>query len=180
MQKHEALDIVYKDIEDQSSVRRIEPHVLLFYDGVWYIKGLCLLRQEARVFAIHRIASVIASGKYFEPDDKIINDVIQQQIFEKNNIHNAEILCDGYLRNLLQSKPLHPQQVVMLVGADQYLVKIPAIAEFELINWVIRQCGRATLLKPVNVRKQISAFAEKIAKNHEFISNGHKMSNVIE
>ena len=173
-QKHEALDIVYKDIENQLSTRRIEPHVLIFNDGVWYVKGICLLRHETRVFAIHRIVSAIASGKYFEPDEKIINETMLVQIFEKDNIKNAEILCDGYLRNLLQAKPIHAKQTITPAGEDKYLVRIPAITEFELVNWVIHQCGRATLLKPIVLRKQIRDFAEKIVKNHNHALPRHK------
>lgn len=166
-QKHEALDISYTDLHDDTSLRRVEPHALVYVEGTWYLKGFCHMRGAGRVFALHRIKKAAPSGKFFEPDEKIIRETIGEQVFEADNVKDAEILCDAYLKNIVQSKILHENQSITKISDDEYLLKIPGISEYKLVTWVLHQCGRATLLKPEHLREEIKEMAEKILNNHK-------------
>lgn len=165
-QHHEALEISYGDSRDEDTCRVIEPHVLVYLEGIWYVKGFCHMRGEERVFALHRIKDARPTGKFFEPDEKIIRKGIGEQIFETDNVKDAEIICDAYLKNIVTAKKLHEKQSIRKMEEDKYLLKIPGISEYKLVTWVLHQCGRATLLKPGHLREEIMNMAEKIITNH--------------
>ena len=66
-QTHRCVKIVYDSVTGRQSTHLIEPQVLAFYEGNWYIKGFSLIRdgrkipaneRRANVFALHRIVSV--------------------------------------------------------------------------------------------------------------------------
>ncbi|MFA7231716.1 MAG: WYL domain-containing protein, partial [Victivallaceae bacterium] len=81
-QKHEALDIVYNDLSGRGTSRRVEPHALVYYECSWYFKGFCLLRNEVRNFAVHRITQAVKTGLFFDPDNKIIDRVLNDQFLD--------------------------------------------------------------------------------------------------
>ena len=68
------LALKYHDRTGEFSERSVEPHALLFKQGLWYIYGYCRLREDFRLFKLGRIEQMNETGETFErrplPEDK--------------------------------------------------------------------------------------------------------------
>ena len=60
------LSLKYHDRTGEFSERCIEPHALLFKQGLWYIYAYCCLRQDFRLFRLGRIEQMKETGETFE------------------------------------------------------------------------------------------------------------------
>ncbi len=165
-QNHEAVKITYEDGHGTYSKRLVEPHALVYYDRSWYIKGFCLKRNKGRTFAIHRISSAEKSGKYFEPDEKIISQTTADNFLEYDRIENVKIICHKSLKSFIAAKPLHSEQTIEKVGMEYLRVHVPSVPEPEIIHWVLYQGGQAKVLEPTSLKKMIKAAAKKIVQEH--------------
>jgi len=167
-QNHETVRMKYEDVESEVSERDFEPHAMIFFDGIWYAKGFCYLRNAPRTFVVHRIKSVSSTGKFFKPDPAIIKSASEELIFDPEIVKNVKIVCDAYLLNMLRVKPLHAKQKARKLTDGRFEVSIPEIARYRLLTWVMRQCGRAMIVNPSDMASEIREFAKKIQKKHGF------------
>ena len=60
------LEIDYRSRVGEPSRRSIEPHVLVFKQGIWYVYAYCRKQTAFRLFRIGRIFSSFATGELFE------------------------------------------------------------------------------------------------------------------
>ncbi|MDD5697881.1 MAG: WYL domain-containing protein [Victivallaceae bacterium] len=165
-QEHEAIQINYLDVNGNSTSRLIEPHALVYYECAWYIKGFCLLRQEIRNFAMHRIVEAEHGNKYFEPDQQIIDSLLNDHFLEYLEVSDIQVRCANSIRGYVLSNPLHRCQTFTPDGPNYFLLHIPAMPEHELIQWVLYQGGNVELRHPVELCSKIADAAEKILEKH--------------
>lgn len=59
------LEIKYHDRNGEISTRKIEPHVIVFKQGLWYVYAYCRLRNEFRFFKTGRIEYANVSNEKF-------------------------------------------------------------------------------------------------------------------
>lgn len=165
-QKHEAIDIVYQDVQGHQTKRLVEPHALVYYGCSWYIKGHCLLRDEVRNFAVHRIVEAVPTGKFFEPDFAIIDSVLNDRFLDYDNLTGIELRCRNRIKSYLIGKPLHREQEIVPDDDTHFLLHIPAMPEHELIQWTLFQAGDVEIITPVELRAKVFAAAQAIAAQH--------------
>lgn len=60
------LAIDYVNREGEYTRRRIQPHLLVLKQNVWYVFAWCMLRKEFRLFKLGRIRAAVRTGKTFE------------------------------------------------------------------------------------------------------------------
>ncbi len=161
-QRHEICRISYTDSRGNATERNFEPHALIFYDGMWYAKGFCHKRQEMRTLALPRMKSVVLSGIRFTPDPKIVATANEEGIFDHDMVENVIVHCDDQLAKIIQTRPLHHEQEVVECPDGGCNICVKRMTRFHLVTWVMRQCGRATIVQPEECRKEVAGFAEKI------------------
>jgi predicted DNA-binding transcriptional regulator YafY len=59
------LEIDYSSRTGESSHRKIEPHVLVFKQSVWYVYAFCRKQRAFRLFRLGRIRSAVLTGEKF-------------------------------------------------------------------------------------------------------------------
>ena len=165
-ENHEICHIKYLDSRGKTTSRDFEPHAMVFYDGAWYAKGFCYVRNQMRTLTVARMKSVTSTGKRFTPDQKIIRTVTEDDVFDYETIENVVVHCDAYLTKLLPVRPLHPTQQIKQLSNGESNVSVPKIPRQRLITWTLHQCGRATVITPADIRTEILGFAKKITNNH--------------
>jgi len=165
-QNHNLVEIKYRDISEQVTTRQIEPHALVYYGTSWYIKARCLLRDEIRNFAIHRIISTEALEYEFTPDKAIVDGLLEDKFLNYEEVTDIEFICINRIKNFLEAGPLHRDQSIKPYDDDHFLFKVPAMPEHELIQWILYQAGDATLLKPEQPKQKIREAAERLLKQH--------------
>ncbi|MBQ8374221.1 MAG: YafY family transcriptional regulator [Clostridia bacterium] len=60
-----AVEIEYRDRNASKSVRKIEPHVLVFKQGVWYVYAFCRKQRDFRLFRLGRIFTAFVTEERF-------------------------------------------------------------------------------------------------------------------
>ncbi len=165
-QNHVVCHIVYKDSKGKDSERDFEPHVLVFFDGVWYAKGFCHARKEMRTLALARMQSVVPSGWHFTPEPKIVATANEEGIFDREVVTDVIVRCDDYLAKIIQTRPLHIEQRVVPLEDGGCEIHVGKMTKFRLITWVMHQCGRAEIIATTSIRDEITLFASKIIEKH--------------
>ena len=165
-QTHKAVDIVYRSAIGVITERTIEPHVLVYQDSSWFIKARCLMRDELRTFAVHRIKEVEITKYHFELDDEIIQQVRNGQLFDYHKIKNIQIHCEAKLSPYVVEKSLHSHQKIERHADGSFIVTIPEATEYDIISWVLAQTGLATLIVPKTIKNKIAKIATEIAGKH--------------
>ena len=165
-QKHLVCHISYKDSKGNTSKRYFEVHALVFFDGVWYTKGFCRSRNEMRTLALPRMQEITLTEEYFTPDRHIIQSANEEGIFDPETVEDVIVQCDSYLTNIIQTRPLHPEQEI-ISNASGCEVRVKKMSKYKLITWVMHQCGRAHIHSPAAMRSEIAEFARKTAESHK-------------
>lgn len=165
-QNHNVCHIVYSDSKGERTERDFEPHALVFFDGVWYTKGFCLTRKEMRTLVLPRMKSVVVTGATFTPNPKIIRTANEENIFDPEKVKDVVVHCDSYLANIIQTRPLHPEQEIVPCKNGECELHVAEMSKYRLITWIMHQCGRATVLHPSSVKKELILFADQIKSNH--------------
>lgn len=173
-QNRRTMTIEYRDINEQITSRKIEPHALVYYGTSWYVKSRCLLRREIRNFAVHRMRSATALETTFAPDMKIINSLLEDHFLNYREITDIKLLCDNRIKNFVEASPLHRNQTITPYDDNHFLLLLPSHPEHEIIQWILYQAGQAQLLEPVFLRNKISHAAAEIAAKHH---QDNKMNN---
>ena len=59
------VEIEYNSRKGESSIRKIEPHVLVFKQGVWYVYAFCRKQRDFRLFRLGRVVSAFVTEEKF-------------------------------------------------------------------------------------------------------------------
>lgn len=65
LKETEILDVEYRSRSGEKTQRKIEPHVLVFKQGVWYVYAFCHKQRAFRLFRLGRIFSATRTGETF-------------------------------------------------------------------------------------------------------------------
>lgn len=173
--RHVLLINYVRAIDGVAAELTVEPQVLAFHEGCWYLK--VKLRHasnslyEAKniiTLAIHRIAHVVLIPAIFEPDETILTAASQGKIFDFPKIEDIQLK--------LQSKGLRfaierfsPKFLKTYKDGSQ-LVSIPYLEEYKIMNFVFSWPGDVVVVKPKSLRNEVQKYATQISRLHEDVS----------
>ena len=66
VEERELLEIDYISREGERTQRKIEPHLLVYKQNIWYVYAWCRAREAFRLFKLGRMRSVMKTGETFE------------------------------------------------------------------------------------------------------------------
>ncbi len=135
----------------------IEPHVLVFCNGTWYVRGKSLSRGKRNpehndflTFALHRISAAKRNGSSFTPDLEEINSVNEGRAFDFPLCSGIKLKVKGMaLRQALESLPVESEEER---EADSAILALKEIEEYKIINFVLVSAGNATILAPEGLK----------------------------
>ena len=162
----EALDIEYTNAKGERSGRRIDPHIIAFYDGAWYIKAYCHLKRKVWVFSLHRVNSAARTGKFFESDRQLIEETRSEGLFVFEKIKNIVLRCDTRITAYARDYVFHPGQKRIPRDDGTFDLHIPHAPKDDIIRWIMWQAGQVEVVKPKTLRSLIAGFARKITQRN--------------
>lgn len=165
-QLRQAIRVGYRSVAGTVTDRTIEPHALVFQDSAWFIKAHCLLRDELRTFAVHRIQRAELLDKHFEPDPELLRQVRDGMLFDYTRASNIRIRCQATLLPYVSEKSLHSGQKIERHPDGTFTLAIPSAIEHDVVAWVLAQAGAATLLAPRSLRTLLVKISGEIHRNH--------------
>ena len=81
--KNLVTDIEYHDRGGEITRRKVEPHLLVFKQNIWYLFAFCRLRKDYRFFKVSRIRHIF----------------VTEELFVKNDLSNYELPFNKWYNN---------------------------------------------------------------------------------
>ncbi|HZD87734.1 MAG TPA: WYL domain-containing protein [Gaiellaceae bacterium] len=152
---------------DELSERTLNPYALLPDNGVWYVVGRDLDREDIRTFRVARIRGEIKFATRRERDFRAPSDFDIEQYRGRppwqigDTVATARIAVRGdtawWVRRTYGSTGTLEDDVFVTDYAS-----LPQLA-----SWVLRQNGRAVPLEPPELKRDVAAALRRVRDAHE-------------
>ena len=158
IEKNQLLEIKYRDLGGEETLRRIEPHALALKSGLWYVYAYCRLRDDFRLFKISRIQYATPVGDF------------KKRPFD----FKAKPICDwsqnaNYEEVKLKIDPSVRSEIEEWLGVDNvYSIKGELFAEAilpynrTLVSEIMRFGSNVKVLSPDKLIEDVYGSAYKI------------------
>ena len=165
-----SVEIVYYTMSRKKETRRrVDPYRIWFFNGTFYLIGLCHMRNEVRIFALDRIKMLHQTKETFEvPKDFSLEDFMGPSfgVYQGEPVHikvwfHADVA--GYIKEKIwhESQQTHPQ------NDGSIIFEANVAGTDEIRFWIMTWGSKAEVLEPASLREDIRAEAERIAKLYE-------------
>lgn len=167
-QAHRGLSIKYSPSNgDKVSEMLIEPHVLAFHEGLWYIKAVIVSRdgdtlpeRTIRTLALHRLKSAVLFPGRFEPDMELVKEVNEGGIFNFPLLDEVRLRFSGAaVSYALES---YDPGLVDRESDGSVTVTLYDVIEFKIINLVLNEGGDVQVLFPPELAQKVISKAKKV------------------
>lgn len=150
----------------------IEPHVLSFYDGLWYVKaivvsqdGMILPERTIRTLAVSRFHSAIVYPAPFAPDMKLIHEVNEGTLFNFPTIDEAVLRFQG--KAIPYARENYDASMVKEQPDGTLLVTVRKAIDFKIVNLVLNEGGDVTVVSPKELAEKVIAQAKAVIAAQE-------------
>jgi proteasome accessory factor BC len=152
---------------DVESERTLNPFALLPDNGVWYVVGYDLDRDELRTFRVSRIRGEIRFATRRERDFRIPADFDIEQFRGRPPWQIGEIVGEARIE-VPGETAWWVQRAYGTAGRLEDGVWITEYSSLEqLASWVLRQDGRAIPLEPDELRREVATSLRRVRHGHE-------------
>ena len=150
----------------------IEPHVLSFYDGLWYVKaivvsqdGMLLPERTIRTLAVNRFRAAVIYPAPFAPDMRLIREVNEGKLFNFPTLEKVVLRFKEkavpYARENYESSQVEEQSDGTL------LVTVHNAIDFKIVNLVLNEGGDVTIVSPPELVQNVIEQAKMVIQAHE-------------
>lgn len=138
--------------------RRIEPYYLIFQWSNWYVWGWCDIRKDFRLFKLNRMTDLHFAGLKYQKRTSPLPDLSTQKIFPPRLQVQAVFTPDCRWR------------LIEEFGKDSFSAQPDGTLLFSfdftdkesILSWILTFGDKAELLKPQELRREISQIAKRI------------------
>ncbi len=157
------LSIKYHDRNGSITERIIEPHVVLFKQGLWYVYAYCNLRNKFRFFKTGRIEEATVLTTKFERQEVALNDIPLD--FWNNSTETCEVEMEISTEVLSDVEEwLGIEHIEKLDGKFKACVKLPN--DEGLVNKIMGFGKGIKILSPKTLVKKVQNNAKELLKNY--------------
>jgi len=165
-----SIEIVYFTMSRKKETRRrVDPYRIWFFNGTFYLIGLCHMRNEVRIFALDRIKMLHQTKKTFEvPEDFSLEKfmgpsfgVYQGPPIKIKVWFHPDVA--GYIKEKIwhESQKIHPQ------NDGSIIFEAEVAGTDEIRFWIMSWGSKAEVLEPESLREEIRTEAEMMANRYE-------------
>ncbi|MBQ9367223.1 MAG: WYL domain-containing protein [Victivallales bacterium] len=172
--QHRQLLLQYTSAQHQrDSELLVEPQVLAFYEGNWYLKVRVLLRNNIEpaegenilTLAVHRISNVAITTRIFTPDQTLVESTAEGSVFDLPMIENVRLNLSGksavYALELFRARKEYQSK-----KNGSVTIFIPKTEEYRLMNFILASQGEVEVRAPESLRQKVLAAAQAIVEKH--------------
>ena len=164
------LSFTYTSANGNKSEKMVEPCVLAWDSGTWYIKGFLVNENgipllppfNIRVFALHRIKNPKKSGK-FSIDSDELKRIRDKKIFNFTVLDEVEL--EFFNTQITERFSSNPESII---SQDENSVKIRLtnIQEYAVLRLISHARGNVKVIKPESLKKSLRNMAQNIFDNN--------------
>lgn len=164
LEENKKLQITYHDRNSEVTERTIEPHVVVFKQGLWYVYAYCNLRNEFRFFKIGRIEKAIITNQTFVrreiADGDLPLDFWHSTIDTTDVLFEIDKKCVSDVEEWLGIENVYTENEKFYASA-----KLPF--DNGLISKIISFGNGIKVLEPTELKNQIKKATNEILKNYQ-------------
>ncbi|MBP8646725.1 MAG: WYL domain-containing protein [Syntrophobacteraceae bacterium] len=158
----------YSPHADRCTVRTVEPHHLVNYQGAWHLVAWCRLRGDWRDFVLARISRCAVDTGSFEPRPPALWRSFLEGtfgIFQGQELFEVTLRFSPDLARWARGQCWHPAQRVTERESGELDLTLPVSHETEILMEILKYGSRVEVLEPAplrcRVRKEMEAMLEK-------------------
>ncbi|MGL4854073.1 MAG: helix-turn-helix transcriptional regulator [Lentisphaeria bacterium] len=161
------ITITYKNSKGEETLHCIEPHIIAFHNGTWYVKGFKADTTEVRLFAVQRILKVVVkNGFHFENNKEILEQTRQNGLFEYEKICDIKLHCDASIAFYIYEQQKKYNSKIEAQEDNSLIVTLNPIVEHEVIRWILGEGGKIKVLAPLWLKEKIITAANDIINSY--------------
>ena len=156
------VEIVYFSMTGKKETRRlVDPYKVWFFNGTFYLIGLCHKRGEVRMFALNRIKMLHLTKEKFEiPEDFNLEDFLRPSF----GLYQGEpviikIRFSPEIAEYIREKIWHESQEIEEQEDGSVIYQVEVAGTEEIKHWVLSWGGKARVLEPGSLKDEIRAEA---------------------
>jgi len=156
--KRRRLEILYKAASTgKDTTRRVDPYQVWAMNGVFYLIGLCHLRDAVRTFAMDRIEKLTILDESFHlPKDFSLEQYLQTAFkVMRGDPETIKIRFDQDVAHVIRERIWHPSQEIREQADGRVEVTLEVPVNYEVISWILGFGSAAEVLQPTSLRKRI-------------------------
>lgn len=149
----------------------VEPHILAFHEGFWYLKVRLLKTNRVAyetkdivTLAVHRIVHITELPQSFATDHAIIQDSKNGKIFDFPMVHNVHLRLRR--KGILFGTEAFVYSSIKKRNDKSIDILIPEIEEYKVLNFVLMWPGEAKIIAPQFLVAKVHSAAQLILKDH--------------
>ncbi|MDK9716863.1 MAG: WYL domain-containing protein [Trichlorobacter sp.] len=148
----------YSPTSSACTMRTVEPHHMVNYQGTWHLIAFCHLRNEWRDFVLGRmtICKVEAEEFTIRPKDEwqpFLNDTFG--IFQTKQSFNVKLKFSPERSRWIRGEVWHEGQTEELQEDGGLLLTIPASHEAEIMMEILKHGSHVEVLEPEWLREKV-------------------------
>ena len=164
--RRRALRITYRNFKLEESCREIDPYVLTFRGGLWYLVAYCRLRNAMRTFRVDRIQGFEPSERRFViPDDFSAEAYIEQTMQFENN-YEVVVHLDSRVAPYVRE---HTGHWTELTDHEDGSVTVGfSVSGLDwAAGWVLSYGSAARVLEPPELIERVQNEASHVLKRYQ-------------
>jgi len=169
-EKHHCVEIEYFTASrGEVTDRRIDPYRLLENRGTWYLLAYCQLRNDLRLFALHRIQEYSLCDEKFKPVAKEkIDEYLQSAFFLEHTEkeHRLRIRFDRQGARYIRERKWHPSQKLIEHEDGGCTLSFVTPSLDEAKRWILTFGEEAEVLEPLSLRQDLARELFKMSKKY--------------
>ncbi|MBE7061376.1 MAG: YafY family transcriptional regulator [Clostridiales bacterium] len=158
------LKIRYHDRNGDVTERTIDPHVVVFKQGLWYVFAYCNLRNEFRFFKIGRIESATILSESFTRKD--LSDADLPLNFWHENMDTCDVVMEIDKKCLSDVEEWLGIENVKAVG-EKFIATAKLPFDNGLVSKIMSFGSGITVVEPQELKEQIKACTKEILENYK-------------
>ncbi len=143
--------------------REIEPYFLIFKWSSWYVYGYCLLRNDFRMFKLHRMTDIEHVRNFEKKRDVPMPDLSNDKVFPQKA--KVKAVFD----------PSMKWHLIEEYGAESFIELSDGKLLFEhtyaddegLLSWLLSLRDKVTVIEPESIRKQLLRIATELTEKYK-------------
>jgi predicted DNA-binding transcriptional regulator YafY len=156
------LEVIYQDRKGMRTERVIEPHLLVFKQGVWYVYAFCHQAREFQLFRLGRIFTLIQTKTTFRKRTFEWSDI--PCLSQKEKHLSVQLAIHENAVGGLQDK-LGVETTRKINGKRIAEVVLPD--DERTVNLLLGLGKDVEVLSPLSLREKMGAASKEIAKKYE-------------
>ena len=150
----------------------LEPQVLSFYDGLWYVKAIIVScdreiqpERTIRTLALNRFKTAAIYPGRFESDPRLIEEVNEGKLFNFPTIDEVVLRFTDYA--IPYARENYDPSLIEEQKDGSLLVTIYDAIDFKFVNLVLNEGGAVQVVSPPELAKKVVEQAKKVIEKQE-------------